>query len=110
MFTSEAVLVGAETLSEPKKEILDTLMFRIQAVLAGKNSRYVIMNVPNDAISHISNILPVLKSPTVMPLVEAGWSSLHSVVNKNTFWKMVDELKAAGARDILVCPIERMIQ
>ncbi len=110
MFTSEAVLVGAETLSEPKKEILDTLMFRIQAVLAGKNSRYVIMNVPNDAISHISNILPVLKSPTVMPLVEEGWSSLHSVVNKNTFWKMVDELKAAGARDILVCPIERMIQ
>jgi len=110
MFTSEAVLVGAEALSEPKKETLDTLMFRIQAVLAGKNSRYVIMNVPNDAISHISNILPVLKSPTVMPLVEAGWSSLHSVVNKNTFWKMVDELKAAGARDILVCPIERMIQ
>ena len=68
------------------------------------------MNVPNEAISDISNILPVLKSPTVMPLVEEGWSSLHSVVNKNSFWEMVDELKAAGARDILVCPIERMIQ
>jgi ATP phosphoribosyltransferase len=78
--------------------------------LAGKNSRYVIMNLPNDAIDKVSELLPVLKSPTVMPLVEPGWSSLHSVVNKNTFWEMVDELKAAGARDILVCPIERIIQ
>ncbi len=110
LFTSEAVLVGGNNLSDEKKNILNTLLFRIRAVLAGKNSRYVVMNVPNDAISHISNILPVLKSPTVMPLVEEGWSSLHSVVNKNTFWEMVDELKAAGARDILVCPIERMIQ
>ena len=110
LFTSEAVLVGSNNLSDEKKNILNTLLFRIRAVLAGKNSRYVVMNVPNDAISHISNILPVLKSPTVMPLVEEGWSSLHSVVNKNTFWEMVDELKAAGARDILVCPIERMIQ
>ena len=110
LFTSEAVLVGGNNLSDEKKNILNTLLFRIRAVLAGKNSRYVVMNVPNDAISHISNILPVLKSPTVMPLVEEGWSSLHSVVNKNTFWEMVDELKSAGARDILVCPIERMIQ
>jgi len=110
MFKSEAVLVSGNDLSEVKKEHLETLLFRIRAVLAGKNSRYVIMNVPNDAIAHVSNMLPVLKSPTVMPLVEEGWSSLHSVVNKNTFWEMVDELKAAGARDILVCPIERMIQ
>ncbi|CAI8283314.1 MAG: ATP phosphoribosyltransferase [Bacteroidota bacterium] len=110
MFKSEAVLVSGNDLSDVKKELLETLLFRIRAVLAGKNSRYVIMNVPNDAIAQISNILPVLKSPTVMPLVEEGWSSLHSVVNKNTFWEMVDELKAAGARDILVCPIERMIQ
>lgn len=110
LFESEAVLVGGDALSDAKKEILDTFLFRIRAVLAGKNSRYVIMNVPNDAISHISNILPVLKSPTVMPLVEEGWSSLHSVVDKNTFWEMVDELKAAGACDILVCPIERIIQ
>jgi len=110
LFTSEAVLVGGNILSDEKKKILDSLLFRIRAVLAGKNSRYVIMNVPNEAISDISNILPVLKSPTVMPLVEEGWSSLHSVVNKNSFWEMVDELKAAGARDILVCPIERMIQ
>ena len=86
LFKSEAVLVSADALSDVKKDILKTFLFRIRAVLAGKNSRYVIMNVPNDAISHISNILPVLKSPTIMPLVEEGWSSLHSVVNKNTFW------------------------
>lgn len=110
LFKSEAVLVNGKALSNEKQEILDTLMFRINAVNAGKNSRYVIMNVPNDAIETISDMLPVLKSPTVMPLVEEGWSSLHSVVNKNTFWQMVDALKAAGARDILVCPIERMIQ
>lgn len=110
LFKSQAVLVSGKSLSEEKQDILDTLLFRIRAVNAGKNSRYVIMNVPNDAITHVSNILPVLKSPTVMPLVDNGWSSLHSVVNKNTFWEMVDELKAAGARDILVCPIERMIQ
>ncbi len=110
LFKSEAVLVNGKALSNEKQEILDTLMFRINAVNAGKNSRYVIMNVPNDAIETISNMLPVLKSPTVMPLVEEGWSSLHSVVDKNTFWQMVDALKAAGACDILVCPIERMIQ
>lgn len=110
LFKSEAVLVNGKALSNEKQEILDTLMFRINAVNAGKNSRYVIMNVPNDAIETISNMLPVLKSPTVMPLVEEGWSSLHSVVDKNTFWRMVDALKAAGACDILVCPIERMIQ
>ena len=110
LFESQAVLVGGKSLSKEKQDILDTLLFRIRAVNAGKNSRYVIMNVPNDAIETISNMLPVLKSPTVMPLVESGWSSLHSVINKNTFWEMVDELKAAGARDILVCPIERMIQ
>ena len=110
LFKSEAVLVSGDNLSDSKKEILNTLLFRIKAVLAGKNSRYVIMNLPNDAIDKVSELLPVLKSPTVMPLVEPGWSSLHSVVNKNTFWEMVDELKAAGARDILVCPIERIIQ
>ena len=110
LFKSEAVLVNGKALSNEKQEILDTLMFRINAVNAGKNSRYVIMNVPNDAIETISNMLPELKSPTVMPLVEEGWSSLHSVVDKNTFWQMVDALKAAGACDILVCPIERMIQ
>ena len=110
LFKSQAVLVGGNNLSAAKKEILETFLFRIRAVNAGKNSRYIIINVPNYAIDTISKMLPVLKSPTVMPLVEEGWSSLHSVINKNTFWEMVDELKAAGARDILVCPIERIIQ
>ena len=110
VFKSQAVLVGGMGLSAAKQEILDTLLFRIRAVNAGKNSRYIIMNVPNDAIETISKMLPVLKSPTVMPLVEEGWSALHSAIDKNTFWEMVDALKAAGARDILVCPIERIIQ
>ena len=110
LFNSQAVLVSSQNFSSEKQELLDTLLFRIRAVLSGKNSRYIIMNVPNDAIDTISALLPVLKSPTVMPLVEEGWSSLHSVVDKNTFWEMVDALKAAGARDILVCPIERIIQ
>jgi ATP phosphoribosyltransferase len=110
LFKSQAVLVGGIGLSAAKQEILDTLLFRIRAVNAGKNSRYIIMNVPNDAIDTISKMLPVLKSPTVMPLVEEGCSSLHSAIDKNTFWEMVDALKAAGARDILVCPIERIIQ
>ena len=110
LFKSEAVLVGGKGLSVNKQEILDKLLFRIRAVNAGKNSRYIIMNVPNDAIDKISKMLPVLKSPTVMPLVEEGWSSLHSAIDKNKFWEMVDALKAAGAQDILVCPIERIIK
>ena len=110
LFKSEAVLVGGKGLSVTKQEILDKLLFRIRAVNAGKNSRYIIMNVPNDAIDKISKMLPVLKSPTVMPLVEEGWSSLHSAIDKNKFWEMVDALKAAGAQDILVCPIERIIK
>lgn len=110
LFKSEAVLVGGKGLSVAKQEILNKLLFRIRAVNAGKNSRYIIMNVPNDAIDKISKMLPVLKSPTVMPLVEEGWSSLHSAIDKNKFWEMVDALKAAGARDILVCPIERIIK
>lgn len=110
LFKSEAVLVGGKGLSVTKHEILNKLLFRIRAVNAGKNSRYIIMNVPNDAIDKISKMLPVLKSPTVMPLVEEGWSSLHSAIDKNKFWEMVDALKAAGAQDILVCPIERIIK
>ena len=110
LFKSEAVLVGGKGLSVTKQEILDKLLFRIRAVNAGKNSRYIIMNVPNGAIDKISKMLPVLKSPTVMPLVEEGWSSLHSAIDKNKFWEMVDALKAAGAQDILVCPIERIIK
>ena len=109
LFKSEAVLVASSTLNAEKTDILEKLQFRIQSVLKGRQSKYILMNVPNDSIDKISSILPVLKSPTVLPLAEPGWSSLHSVVNEGTFWEVIDELKAAGAQDILVCPVEKMV-
>ena len=74
-----------------------------------KKSKYILLNAPNDNIEMISDILPVLKSPTVLPLAKKGWSSLHSVIDEASFWEVIDELKAAGAEDILVCPIEKMV-
>jgi ATP phosphoribosyltransferase len=109
LFTSEAVLAASNTLDDDKSEILSKLRFRIQSVLKGRQSKYILMNVPNDSIEKISSILPVLKSPTVLPLAEPGWSSLHSVINEGTFWEVIDQLKAAGAQDILVCPVEKMV-
>jgi len=109
LFTSEAVLAASDTLDAEKNELLEKLQFRIQSVLKGRQSKYILMNVPNSSIEKISSILPVLKSPTVLPLAEPGWSSLHSVVNEGTFWKVIDELKEAGAQDILVCPVEKMV-
>jgi ATP phosphoribosyltransferase len=109
LFKSEAVLAASSTLNAEKTDILEKLQFRIQSVLKGRQSKYILMNVPNDSIDKISSILPVLKSPTVLPLAEPGWSSLHSVVNEGTFWEVIDELKAAGAQDILVCPVEKMV-
>ncbi|MDG1823629.1 MAG: ATP phosphoribosyltransferase [Flavobacteriaceae bacterium] len=109
LFKSEAVLAASSTLSVEKNDILKKLQFRIQSVLKGRQSKYILMNVPNESIDKISSILPVLKSPTVLPLAEPGWSSLHSVVNEGTFWEVIDELKAAGAQDILVCPVEKMV-
>ena len=109
LFKSEAVLAASITLDVEKNDILKKLQFRIQSVLKGRQSKYILMNVPNDSIDKISSILPVLKSPTVLPLAEPGWSSLHSVVNEGTFWEVIDELKAAGAQDILVCPVEKMV-
>ena len=81
----------------------------MQSVLRAKKSRYILLNAPNDKIEAISAILPVLKSPTVLPLAQPGWSSLHSVINEGDFWEVIDQLKAAGAEDILVCPIEKMV-
>ena len=107
--TSEAVLVQAPNLNEEKQALIETLQFRIQAVLRAKKSKYILMNVPNDKIDAISSILPVLKSPTVLPLARSGWSSLHSVINAGDFWEVIDALKANGAEDILVCPIEKMV-
>jgi ATP phosphoribosyltransferase len=109
LFKSEAVLAASNNLDAEKNDILKKLQFRIQSVLKGRQSKYILMNVPNDSIDKISSILPVLKSPTVLPLAEPGWSSLHSVVNAGTFWEVIDELKAAGAQDILVCPVEKMV-
>jgi len=109
LFKSEAVLAASSTLDAEKNDILKKLQFRIQSVLKGRQSKYVLMNVSNESIDKISSILPVLKSPTVLPLAEPGWSSLHSVVNEGTFWEVIDELKAAGAQDILVCPVEKMV-
>lgn len=106
---SEAVLAVSPKISKESDEILQKLRFRIQSVLKARNSRYILMNVPNEKIKAVGQILPVLKSLTVMPLAEEGWSSVHSVIDKDTFWEVIDELKAVGAEGILVCPIEKMV-
>lgn len=109
MFKSEAVLAACPSLSDEKKALLDKFLFRIDAVLKAKNTRYILMNVPNDKIQEVSDILPVLKSPTIMPLAEEGWSSLHSVIDEDKFWEVIDSLKSAGAEGILIIPIEKMV-
>ena len=106
---SEAVLAVSPQISEEAKQVVSKLQFRIQSVLRSRKSKYILMNVPNDKISEISKILPVLKSPTVMPLAEEGWSSVHSVIDEDKFWEVIDQLKEAGAEGILVCPIEKMV-
>ena len=106
---SQAVLAEGPEVSASTKDLIEKLLFRFKAVLRAKESRYILLNAPNDKIEAISNILPVLKSPTILPLAEAGWSSLHSVIDAHRFWEVIDALKAAGAEDILVCPIEKMV-
>jgi len=106
---SQAVLVQSPSLPLEKKQIVEKLLFRLGTVIRAKKSKYILMNTPNDKIDLISNILPVLKSPTVLPLAKEGWSSLHSVIDESSFWEVIDALKAAGAEDILVCPIEKMV-
>ena len=107
--TSQAVLVQGNSLTYDQHEIINKLRFRLQSVLRAKKSKYILLNAPNDKIEAISLILPVLKSPTVLPLAKIGWSSLHSVINAEDFWEVIDQLKDAGAEDILVCPIEKMV-
>lgn len=107
---SEAVLVQQPNPSAEIKDLIQKLQFRINAVLRAKSSKYILMNVPNEKIDQVSSILPVLKSPTILPLALEGWSSLHSVINENDFWDVIDELKAAGAEGILVAPIEKIIE
>lgn len=109
LLKSEAVLAKTFQLSKDKEVILEKFLFRIKAVLKAKNSKYILMNVPNDKIEIISKTLPVLKSPTVIPLAETGWSSIHSVINEERFWEVIDELKEKGAQDILIIPIDKMV-
>ncbi|MFL9832755.1 ATP phosphoribosyltransferase [Chryseobacterium terrae] len=106
---SEAVLAKTSKLDLEKSLILDKFLFRIKAVLKAKNSKYILMNVPTEKISEISAVLPVLKSPTVIPLAEKGWSSIHSVIDEERFWEVIDELKDKGAQDILIIPIDKMV-
>jgi ATP phosphoribosyltransferase len=106
---SQAVIIGNKNLDTGKKDILDRLLFRIRAVKNSKENKYILLNAPESAISEICKILPGMKSPTILPLVEKGWCSLHSVVREDQFWERIDQLKAAGAEGILVIPIEKMI-
>ena len=109
ILTSEAVLAISPLISSESKVILDKIQFRIQSVLKGRESKYVLLNAPNETLKDIIKILPGMKSPTVLPLAEEGWSSVHTVISKNQFWEIIDELKLKGAQGILVCPIEKMV-
>lgn len=109
MLSSEAVLAKSPNLEMKQKQILDKLLFRMKAVLRAKNTKYVLMNLPNNKIEEVSQILPVLKSPTILPLAEEGWSSLHTVIDEAKFWDVIDELKTAGAEGILIVPIDKMV-
>ena len=106
---SEALLIGNKNLSEEKKEILNELLFRIEAVKAAEDKKYVLMNIPTDKLNEIIEVLPGMKSPTVMPLAQEGWSSVHTVLDQKCFWEIIGKLKALGAEGILVLPIEKMI-
>jgi ATP phosphoribosyltransferase len=106
---SEAVLVARPNLDPVKREILDKLLFRIRAVRKSRDNKYILLNAPNDRLDEIINVIPGMKSPTIMPLAEEGWSSVHSVLNENEFWEIIDRLRDLGAQGILVIPIEKMI-
>ncbi|MAX80495.1 MAG: ATP phosphoribosyltransferase [Crocinitomicaceae bacterium] len=106
---SEAVLVSSPNLSTEKQALLDQLLFRLEAVQNAQQNKYILLNAPNAKLNEISALLPGMKSPTILPLAQEGWSSLHSVVKEDEFWEVIDQLKGLGAQGILVCPIEKMI-
>jgi ATP phosphoribosyltransferase len=106
---SEAILIANQNLSTEKQTLLDELLFRIESVQRAKNSKYVVLNAPNNKVELISNILPGMKSPTIVPLQQEGWSALHSVISEDQFWEIIGKLKTAGAEGILVTPIEKMV-
>lgn len=109
ILTSEAVLAANKNLSEENKEILSKLLMRIDAVKAARNNKYIMLNAPNNQLKNIAAVLPGMKSPTIVPLAETGWSSVQSVVNESEFWEIIEKLKSFGAQGILVVPIEKMI-
>ena len=109
MLTSEAVLAVSPKISKENQQILDKIQFRIQSVLKARSSKYILMNAPNDKVESIIKLLPGMRSPTVLPLAEKGWSSIHTVIEKNSFWEVIDELKANGAEGLLVIPIEKLV-
>lgn len=106
---SEAVLISNKNLNKEQTAILEKLLFRIKAVKKAKHNKYILLNAPNDKLDKIISILPGMKSPTVLPLAEPGWSSVHSVLNEDDFWEIIENLKSNGAQGILVVPIEKMI-
>lgn len=106
---SEAVLIRNNSLEQSKLDILEKLLFRIRSVKKAKNNKYILLNAPNEKLTEIIAVLPGMRSPTVLPLAQAGWSSVHSVLNENDFWEIIEQLKSAGAEGILVIPIEKMI-
>jgi len=106
---SEAVLIANTNLSKENKEILNELLFRIEAVQTAEGKKYILLNAPNEKLSEIFDILPGMRSPTVLPLAQEGWSSVHSVIHENRFWEIIGKLKTAGAEGILIIPIEKMI-
>lgn len=106
---SEAVLAVSPQVSGERQAILEKLQFRIQAVLRARQSKYILMNIPNDKLPKVIELLPGMRSPTVLPLAQEGWSSLHTVIKEERFWEVIDELKENGAEGLLVIPIEKMV-
>jgi len=106
---SQSVLIRNRCLDKEKLQLLEKLLFRIRSVKKAKNNKYILLNAPNEKLKEIVDLLPGMKSPTVLPLAESGWSSVHSVIDENDFWDIIEQLKAAGAQGILVVPIEKMI-
>jgi len=109
MVYSEAVLIKNDKLNTEKEQILEKLLFRIHAIKAAKSNKYILLNAPKDKLDDIIKLLPGMKSPSVLPLADSGWVSVHSVVEESKFWDIIDQLRAAGAQGILVVPIEKMI-
>lgn len=109
VLTSEAVMISNPDLSEKERALLDEILFRIQSVLLSEENKYILLNAPNESIDKITELLPGMKSPTILPLSKAGWSSLHSVIKEEEFWEKITELRNAGAEGILIVPIEKMI-